>query len=168
MRDLGQACVDGNVDLLKRALAAGADVSAACFNCCGEDEQRGFGKEALEARGEAASLFTAAYVAAYNGCDEILRHLLEVGKAHPDFGQAESTGSWLTPLHAACCRGEGRCVRVLFDYCVDPTLRDVSGRTGEEMASEFADRTGNLDALETFRLHAKSRRMMVRSQPWGP
>ena len=108
---LGKACAQGDLDAVKRAVAAGADPNARVYDCDGD---MGYG-----------GTYTAVMLAAFNGHVCELRFLLAAAGADPNIddgsgsGGASSSGK-NTPCWQACCRHRHDCVRVLLALGATP------------------------------------------------
>ena len=109
---LGKACNEGNLDAVKRAVAAGADPNKrARYEGCGVQS-------------------TAALVAAYHGNVRELRFLLAAVDADPNrsdrSGLSSSSGKD-TPCFWACAHHHHDCVRVLLALGATPDHSMLTG-----------------------------------------
>eukprot|EP00731_Ephydatia_muelleri_P005062 Em0002g1238a len=109
-------CHEGHADKVEKLFGAVDQPSAqAIFDSC-----------------EGLFGYTALHIAALNGHFDVLNFLLSKG-GNPNL--QSNNGS--TPLHLAASRCRVECVRCLVRFNADPFVKDSSGRTAKQVASNM-------------------------------
>ena len=137
-RLLGEAAAKGDLDGVKRALRAGADVNEAVYEC----------------DGWMGGTCTAMYVAVYGRCGtsrgghtDVLQFLVAAAGADVELGDADDG---FTPCLVACYKGYAESVRVLLALGADPNRASVEGGEGETPCMRAAVH-GHVACLEALR-----------------
>lgn len=126
---LGRATVQNDPDGVNEAVNAGADPHAGVFN--------------LDS-GEMGGIYTAVFLASFNGCADALHVLLSTPDMDPDNGLADSGQ---TPCHMSCLVGRPSAVKVLIAHGADPNR--AANQTGFTpcMWAAYQGHTACLQAL---------------------
>ena len=125
---LGRASAAGDLVVVRRAVAAGAEVDNAVYH--GYD-------------GSLGGACTALFQAAWKGHDNVLRFLLTDAGADPNKGDTKLDR---TPCHSACLQGHVVCVRLLLAKGADPNR---TGKDGETPCTYAASR-GHVNCLRAL------------------
>ena len=134
---LAKAVIDGNAILVRRYLAAGADVKAVLnaqtrFNESYPENAEAIFKMLMEADGGASADYfnlehpnTRLFLAAGQGDTELVKKLMKEGA---DIHATNSMNQW-TPLHHAAIRGHEDCLMLLLKAGAKVNQPDRFGRT---------------------------------------
>ena len=150
---LGPPCKAGNLEAVKRIIAdGGSDIDAATYNPWGMPDTAGS--------------WTALYVAAAHGHDDIVRFLVSAGA---DLHKG-CTKTGATPLHTACAHGSTHVVRSLLALGADPNRKSNDGTT----PAFWVIPSGVPDSLRALaeggpggKLDASSVNIVAESGKWG-